>query len=200
MKSPPDDNEEAYTRANVGFSRSTDIVVLASSIHMFCIPGALQVIATVSMSFALKRAKHSRAGLLGFSKGHGSHSTQEFPIAMRRHPMWGEPLPVCVCEFHAQGARRSRLVMAVATRVLLKAERALIWDWHIFRGGPPNQVLFLGLHLVTLTGLSSQTNLQGDKIPPLAPQDLMDVVLWWVPCFVVLFFCFLLLSGLCCCF
>lgn len=47
MKSAPEDNEEAYTRANVGYSRSTDIVVLASPIQKIGIPGALQVIAAL---------------------------------------------------------------------------------------------------------------------------------------------------------
>ena len=55
-------------------------------------------------------------------------AAQEYALAMQPHQMWGERLPVCICEFQAQGARCLRLVLAVLARVLVKAERALVWN------------------------------------------------------------------------
>ena len=102
-RSPPGENEEAYTRANVGCSRSTDVVVLASPIQTLGIPGALQVIATLLHRVYVIRAEEGKE-LQGFGywdsrKQMVAISTQEFAAAMLPRPMWGEQLPACVCEF-----------------------------------------------------------------------------------------------------
>ena len=42
-----DFDSECYTRANVAYSRATDLTILACPVNMHGIPGALQVIATL---------------------------------------------------------------------------------------------------------------------------------------------------------
>ena len=103
-----DYDQECFTRANVAYSRATNLTILACPLNMQGMPGALQVLAVLL---------------------HGVqtiYTCDDWEPAIRGSLdltaiQWASPLPVCLAEHHQGKARRLRLVLAALSH-LTKAE------------------------------------------------------------------------------
>ena len=111
-----DFDAECYTRANVAYSRATDLTILACPANMYDVPGALQVIATLLHGVHTIHANDSlelaAIGTLRLDARQVSDATAAFQAALMPHELWTGPLPVCLAEHHEGRVRRLRLVLA----------------------------------------------------------------------------------------
>ena len=121
-----DYDQECFTRANVAYSRATDLTILACPLNMQGMPGALQVLAALLHGVQTIHTYDSNkepdiVGSLDLTATQVAQATTFFQQALLPHPMWLGPLPVCLAEHHHGKVRRLRLVLATITH-LTKAE------------------------------------------------------------------------------
>ena len=121
-----DYDQECFTRANVAYSRATDLTILACPLNMQGMPGALQVLAALLHGVQTIHTYDSNkepdiVGSLDLTATQVAQATTSFQQALLPHPMWLGPLPVCLVEHHHGKVRRLRLVLATITH-LTKAE------------------------------------------------------------------------------
>ena len=121
-----DYDQECFTRANVAYSRATDLTILACPLNMQGMPGALQVLAALLHGVQTIHTYDSNkepniVGSLDLTVTQVEQATTFFQQALLPHPLWCGPLPVCLVEHHHGKARRLRLVLATITH-LTKAE------------------------------------------------------------------------------
>ena len=120
------DYDQGFTRANVAYSRATDLTILACPLNMQGMPGALQVLAALLRGVQTIHTYDSNkepdiVGSLDLTATQVAQATTFFQQALLPHPMWLGPLPVCLVEHHHGKVRRLRLVLATITH-LTKAE------------------------------------------------------------------------------
>ena len=121
-----DYDQECFTRANVAYSRATDLTILACPLNMQGMPGALQVLAALLHGVQTIYTYDSNDeptvfGAVDLRVTQVAQATSFFQRALLPHPMWLGPLPVCLAEHHHGKVRRLRLVLATITH-LTKAE------------------------------------------------------------------------------
>ena len=121
-----DYDQECFTRANVAYSRATDLTILACPLNMQGMPGALQVLAALLHGVQTIHTYDSNkepdiVGSLDLTATQVAQATTFFQQALLPHPMWLGPLPACLAEHHHGKVRRLRLVLATITH-LTKAE------------------------------------------------------------------------------
>ena len=121
-----DYDQECFTRANVAYSRATDLTILACPLNMQGMPGALQVLAALLHGVQTIHTYDSNkepniVGSLDLTVTQVEQATTFFQQALLPHPMWCGPLPVCLVEHHYGKVRRLRLVLATITH-LTRAE------------------------------------------------------------------------------
>ena len=121
-----DYDQECFTRANVAYSRATDLTILACPLNMQGMPVALQVLAALLHGVQTIHTYDSNkepyiVGSLDLTVTQVEQATTFFQQALLPHPMWCGPLPVCLVEHHHGKVRRLRLVLATITH-LTKAE------------------------------------------------------------------------------
>ena len=134
-----DYDQECFTRANVAYSRATDLTILACPLNMQGMPGALQVLAAllhgVQTIYTYDNNKEPAIlGSLDLTAAQVAQATIFFQQALLPHPMWLGPLPVCLAEYHQGKVRRLRLVLAALTH-LTKAEIASLSEGPHLPGG-----------------------------------------------------------------
>ena len=134
-----DYDQECFTRANVAYSRATDLTILACPLNMQGMPGALQVLAAllhgVQTIYTYDNNKEPAIlGSLDLTATQVAQATTFFQQALLPHPMWFGPLPVCLAEYHQGKVRRLRLVLAALTH-LTKAEIASLREGPHLPGG-----------------------------------------------------------------
>ena len=142
-----DFDSECYTRANVAFSRATDLTVLARPVNMYGIPGALQVLAALLHGVHTIHTNDSlelyTTGALELSAMLVSEATAAFHEALMPHDPWTGPLPVCLAEHHEGRVRRLRLVLA-SQSLLLGTETTYMPDGPHFPGKNLDSGLLFG--------------------------------------------------------
>ena len=121
-----DYDQECFARANVAYSRATDLTILACPLNMQGMPGALQVLAALLHGVQTIHTYDGNkeptiVGSLDLTVTQVAQATTFFQQALLPHPMWVGPLPVCLVEHHHGKVRRLRLVLAAITH-LTKAE------------------------------------------------------------------------------
>ena len=120
-----DYDQECFTRANVAYSRATDLAILACPLNMQGMPGALQVLAALlraQTTYTYDSNKEPNIfGSLDLRATQVAQATTFFQHALLLHPMWLGALPVCLAEHHHGEVRRLRLVLATITH-MTKAE------------------------------------------------------------------------------
>ena len=134
-----DYDQECFTRANVAYSRATDLTILACPLNTQGMPGALQVLAAllhgVQTIYTYDSNKEPDIlGSLDLRATQVAQATTFFQQALLPHPMWLGPLPVCLAEHHHGKVRRLRLVLATLTH-LTKAEIASLLEGPYLPGG-----------------------------------------------------------------
>ena len=134
-----DYDQECFTRANVAYSRATDLTILACPLNMQGMPGALQVLAAllhgVQTIYTYDSNKEPNViGSLDLRATQVAQATTFFQHALMPHPMWLGPLPVCLAEHHHGKVRRLRLVLATITH-LTKAEITSLLEGPYLPGG-----------------------------------------------------------------
>ena len=134
-----DYDQECFTRANVAYSRATDLTILACPLNMQGMPGALQVLAAllhgVQTIYTYDSNKEPDIlGSLDLAATQVAQATTFFQQALLPHPMWLGPLPVCLAEHHHGKVRRLRLVLATLAH-LTKAEIASLLEGPHLPGG-----------------------------------------------------------------
>ena len=134
-----DYDQECFTRANVAYSRATDLTILACPLNMQGMPGALQVLAALlhGVQTIYTYDSNKEPDILGFldlTATQVAQATTFFQQALLPHPMWLGPLPVCLAEHHHGKVRRLRLVLATLTH-LTKAEIASLLEGPYLPGG-----------------------------------------------------------------
>ena len=117
-----DFDHECYTRANVAYSRATDLTVSACPVNMHGATGVSQVIAALLHGVCTlytndQQTSSARVwGNFSVSRKLVSESTAAFHAAMEPQPLWTGSLPVCLVEYHQGHSRRLRLVLTMHTR------------------------------------------------------------------------------------
>ena len=133
-----DYDQECFTRANVAYSRATDLTILACPLNMQGMPGALQVLAAllhgVQTIYTYDNQEPTFRGSLDLTATQVAQATIVFQQALLPHPLWLGPLPVCLAEYHQGKVRRLRLVLAALTH-LTKAEIASLREGPHLPGG-----------------------------------------------------------------
>ena len=134
-----DYDQECFTRANVAYSRATDLTILACPLNTQGMPGALQVLAAllhgVQTIYTYDSNKEPNIfGSLDLRATQVAQATTFFQHALLPHPMWLGPLPVCLAEHHHGKVRRLRLVLATITH-LTKAEITSLVEGPYLPGG-----------------------------------------------------------------
>ena len=133
-----DYDQECFTRANVAYSRATDLTILACPLNMQGMPGALQVLAAllhgVQTMYTYDNKEPTIRGSLDLTATQVAQATIVFQQALLPHPLWLGPLPVCLAEYHQGKVRRLRLVLAALTH-LTKAEIASLREGPHLPGG-----------------------------------------------------------------
>ena len=134
-----DYDQECFTRANVAYSRATDLTILACPLNMQGMPGALQVLAAllhgVQTIYTYDSNKEPDIlGSLDLRATQVAQATTFFQQTLLPHPTWLGPLPVCLAEHHHGKVRRLRLVLATLTH-LTKAEIASLLEGPYLPGG-----------------------------------------------------------------
>ena len=133
-----DYDQECFTRANVAYSRATDLTILACPLNTQGMPGALQVLAAllhgVQTIYTCDNKEPTIRGSLDLTATQVAQATIVFQQALLPHPMWLGPLPVCLAEYHQGKVRRLRLVLA-ALKHLTKAEISSLREGPHLPGG-----------------------------------------------------------------
>ena len=134
-----DYDQECFARANVAYSRATDLTILACPLNMQGMPGALQVLAALLHGVQTIYTYDGNRepvifGSLDLTAAQIAQATIFFQQALQPHPMWLGPLPVCLAEYHQGKVRRLRLVLAALTH-LTKAEIASLREGPHLPGG-----------------------------------------------------------------
>ena len=133
-----DYDQECFTRANVAYSRATNLTILACPLNMQGMPGALQVLAAllrgVQSIDTYDDWEPAILGSLDLTAIQVEQATAVFQQALLPHQLWSGPLPVCLAEHHQGKARRLRLVLATLSR-LTKAEISSLQDGPHLPGG-----------------------------------------------------------------
>ena len=113
-----DYDQERFTRANVAYSRATDLTILVCPVITQGMTGALQVLAallhgvqTVRTSDTGNDLQLTSIGELNLHPAGVREDTEAFANALQPRELWTGPLPVCLVEHHAGRARRLRLVL-----------------------------------------------------------------------------------------
>ena len=133
-----DYDQECFTRANVAYSRATNLTILACPLNMQGMPGALQVLAAllhgVQSIDTYDDWEPVIRGSLDLTAIQVEKATTVFQQALLPHQLWSGPLPVCLAEHHQGKARRLRLVLATLSH-LTKAEISSLQDGPHLPGG-----------------------------------------------------------------
>ena len=143
-----DYDQECFTRANVAYSRATDLTILACPLNMQGMPGALQVLAALLHGVQTIHTYDSNKepdilGSLDLTATQVAQATTFFQQALLPHPMWLGSLPVCLVEHHHGKVRRLRLVLATITH-LTKAEINSLVEGPYLPGGTVSHDLVYG--------------------------------------------------------
>ena len=144
-----DFDHECYTRANVAYSRATDLTVSACPVNMHGTTAVSQVIDALlhgACTLYTNDQQTSSARVWGnfsVSRKLVSESTAAFHAAMEPQPLWTGSLPVCLVEYHQGHSRRLRLVLTSQT-VLTKGEQSLLNEQHPVHGHIHNSGLLFG--------------------------------------------------------
>ena len=105
-----DYDQECFTRANVAYSRATNLTILACPLNMQGMPGALQVLAAllhgVQSIDTYDDWEPVIRGSLDLTPIQVEKATTAFHQALLPHQLWSGPLPVCPAEHHQGKARR----------------------------------------------------------------------------------------------
>ena len=134
-------DNECYTRANVAYSRATDLTVLACPVNMQGIPGALQVIAALlhgvcTIHTGSKNEQRPQVkGRLHEDTAEVQTSTAAFAAAINPHSLWQGLLLVCLVEHHLGVARRLRLVLAHQSLLYTAEMSSLPSSGRVFESG-----------------------------------------------------------------
>ena len=144
-----DFDHECYTRANVAYSRATDLTVSACPVNMHGTTGVSQVLSALLHGVCTVYTNDQQTSK-GFVKGNFpvkwkwvSESTADFLAAVEPQPLWTGSLPVCLVEYHQGLSRRLRLVLTSQTH-LTKGELSLLDEQHPVHGKIHNSGLLFG--------------------------------------------------------
>ena len=142
-----DYDQECFTRANVAYSRATNLTILACPLNMQGMPGALQVLAAllhgVQTIYTYDDWEPAIRGSLDLTAIQVGQATAVFQQALLPHQLWAGPLPVCLAEHHQGKARHLRLVLAALSH-LTKAEISSLQDGPHLPGGTTMHELVYG--------------------------------------------------------
>ena len=156
-----DYDQECFTRANVAYSRATNLTILACPLNMQGMPGALQVLAAllhgVQSIDTYDDWEPVIRGSLDLTPIQVEKATTVFHQALLPHQLWSGPLPVCLAEHHQGKARRLRLVLATLSH-LTKAEISSLQDGPYLPGGTSLSMDMRSMRCPRRNGLSSQTD------------------------------------------
>ena len=101
---PIDYDQECFTRANVAYSRATNLTILACPLNMQGMPGALQVLAAllhgVQSIDTYDDWEPVIRGSLDLTAIQVEKATTVFQQALLPHQLWSGPLPVRLAEHH----------------------------------------------------------------------------------------------------
>ena len=126
-----DYDQECFTRANVAYSRATNLTILACPLNMQGMPGALQVLAAllhgVQTIYTYDDREPTIRGSLDLTPTQVKQATATFQQALSPPELWVGPVPVCLAEYHEGKVRRLRLVLATHSH-LTKAEISSLQD------------------------------------------------------------------------
>ena len=120
-----DFDHECYTRANVAYSRATDLTVSACPVNMHGTTGVSQVLSALLHGVCTLYTNDQQTvnvrveGNFSTSRKLVSESTAAFLAAMEPQPLWTGSLPVCLVEYHQGHSRRVRLVVRVPVYFVL---------------------------------------------------------------------------------
>ena len=128
-----DVDHECYTRANVAYSRATDLTVSVCPVNMQGTTGMSQVLAAL-LHGACTVYTNDQQTTKAFVHGQFpvkwkwvSESTADFLAAMEPQPLWNASLLVCLVEYHKGRSRRLRLVLTWQS-YLTRGEKELLDD------------------------------------------------------------------------
>lgn len=141
---------ECFTRANVAYSRATNLTILACPLNMQGTPGALQVLAAllhgIQTVYTYEDREPTIRGSLDLTPVQVAHATATFRQILSPPELWTGILPVCLAEHHEGKVRRLRLVLATLSH-LTKAERSNLPDGLCLPGGTAEHGLVYGYAL-----------------------------------------------------
>ena len=116
-----DYDQECFTRANVAYSRATNLTILACPLNMQGMPGALQVLAALLHGVQSIDTYDDKEpvirGSLDLTPIQVEKATAVFHQALMPHQVWSGPLPVCLAEHHQGKVRRLCLVLAALSHL-----------------------------------------------------------------------------------
>ena len=142
-----DYDQECFTRANVAYSRATNLTILACPLNMQGMPGALQVLAALLHGVQSIDTYDDKEpvirGSLDLTPIQVEEATAAFHQALMPHQVWSGPLPVCLAEHHQGKVRRLRLVLATLLH-LTKAEISSLQHGPHLPGGTTEHGLVYG--------------------------------------------------------
>ena len=129
-----DYDQECFTRANVAYSRATDLTILACPLNAL-----LRGVQTIYTSDNRGLTIH---GSLDLTALWVKEATAAFQQALLPHELWVGPLPVCLAEHHEGKVRRLRLVLATLSH-LTKAEISSLQDGPYLPGRTAAHMLWM---------------------------------------------------------
>ena len=142
-------DHECYTRANVAYSRATDLTISACPLNMQGTTGMSQVLSALLHGVCAVYTNDQQT-TKAFVQGEFpikwkwvSESTADFLAAMQPQPLWNGSLPVCLVEYHQGLSRRLRLVLTWQS-YLTKGEKELLDHQHPVHGRIRNSGLLFG--------------------------------------------------------
>ena len=140
-----DYDHECYTRANVAYSRATDLTISACPVNMQGTTGMSQVLSALLHGVCAVYTNDQQT-CKAFVQGEFpikwkwvSESTADFLAA----PLWNGSLPVCLVEYHQGLSRRLRLVLTWQS-YLTKGEKELLDHQHPVHGRIHSSGLLFG--------------------------------------------------------
>ena len=129
-----DYDHECYTRANVAYSRATDLTISACPVNTQGTTGMSQVLSALLHGVCAVYTNDQQTSK-AFVQGEfpikwkwvseSTESTADFLAAMEPQPLWNGSLPVCLVEYHQGLSRRLRLVLTWQS-YLTKGEKELL--------------------------------------------------------------------------
>ena len=144
-----DFDHECYTRANVAYSRATDLTISVCPVNMHGTTGVSQVLSALLHGVCTVYTNDQQTSK-AFVEGDFpvkwkwvSESTADFLAAVEPQPLWTGLLPVCLVEYHQGFSRRLRLILTSQTH-LTKGERALLDEQHPVHGKIHHSGLLFG--------------------------------------------------------